>query len=219
MKISASFLSVKENMEKSIQKLAKTNIDFFHLDIMDGLFVPNKTFDITEISHLFKNIKQPIDIHLMVEDVLKYINEFKILNPKYITFHLEAVQDPNKIINYLNNLNIKVGLALKPNTNIETVKPFLNKLDLVLVMSVEPGKGGQKFIEDVIPKIKKLKQLKSKFNYKYIIQVDGGINDKTVKNCSGADFIVVGSFITNSSNYNEQVYRIKEKINEINNSE
>ncbi len=218
MKISASFLSIKKNIEKSIQELGQTDIDFFHLDIMDGLFVPNKTFNITEISHLFKNIKQPIDIHLMVEDVLKYINEFKILSPKYITFHLEAVQDPNKIINYLNNLNIKVGLALKPNTNIETITPFLNKLDLILVMSVEPGMGGQKFIKSIIPKIKKLKQLKNKFNYKYIIQVDGGINDKTVKFCSGADLIVVGSFITNSSNYNEQVNKLKEKINEINNS-
>ncbi len=205
MKISASFLSIKNDLKENIEKLDKTTIDYLHLDIMDGKFVNNTTYNIDEIIYLLKNTIKPKDVHLMVSDVLKYIDDFKSINPEYITFHLEAVSNPNKIITYLKENKIKVGLALKPKTKVETILPYLSQIDLVLVMSVEPGYGGQKFISDIIPKIELLKELKAQNNYNYVIEVDGGINIETIKQIKGADIVVVGSYITDSEDYQKQI--------------
>lgn len=205
MKISVSFLSIKNDLKENIEKLDKTTIDYLHLDIMDGKFVNNTTYNIDEIIYLLKNTIKPKDVHLMVSDVLKYIDDFKSINPEYITFHLEAVSDPNKIITYLKENKIKVGLALKPKTKVETILPYLSQIDLVLVMSVEPGYGGQKFISDIIPKIELLKELKAQNNYNYVIEVDGGINIETIKQIKGADIVVVGSYITDSEDYQKQI--------------
>lgn len=205
MKISVSFLSIKNDLKENIEKLDKTTIDYLHLDIMDGKFVNNTTYNIDEIIYLLKNTIKPKDVHLMVSDVLKYIDDFKSINPKYITFHLEAVSNPNKIITYLKENKIKVGLALKPKTKVETILPYLSQIDLVLVMSVEPGYGGQKFISDIIPKIELLKELKAQNNYNYVIEVDGGINIETIKQIKGADIVVVGSYITDSEDYQKQI--------------
>ncbi len=205
MKISVSFLSIKNDLKENIEKLDKTTIDYLHLDIMDGKFVNNTTYNIDEIIYLLKNTIKPKDVHLMVSDVLKYIDDFKRINPEYITFHLEAVSNPNKIITYLKENKIKVGLALKPKTKVETILPYLSQIDLVLVMSVEPGYGGQKFISDIIPKIELLKELKAQNNYNYVIEVDGGINIETIKQIKGADIVVVGSYITDSEDYQKQI--------------
>lgn len=205
MKISVSFLSIKNDLKENIEKLDKTTIDYLHLDIMDGKFVNNTTYNIDEIIYLLKNTIKPKDVHLMVSDVLKYIDDFKSINPEYITFHLEAVSNPNKIITYLKENKIKVGLALKPKTKVETILPYLSQIDLVLVMSVEPGYGGQKFISDIIPKIELLKELKAQNNYNYVIEVDGGINIETIKQIKGADIVVVGSYITDSEDYQKQI--------------
>lgn len=209
MKISASFLSIKENLEANINKLDKTDIDYLHLDIMDGMFVNNKTWSIDDISGLLKGVKKPLDIHLMVNDALKYINDFSILNPTFITFHYEAVTNHHELIDYIKKLGIKVGISIKPNTMIDDIIGLLPKLDLVLVMSVEPGLGGQKFIDNSVNKINRLYQLKEEYHLSYVIEVDGGINDETIKDCINADIAVVGSFITNSNDYQQQVLKLK----------
>ena len=172
--ISASILSIQENVRENIEKLDNTTINFLHLDIMDGKFVPNKTWDIDTIKPLIEYTKKPKDIHLMVEDVKSYIDKFKILNPEYITFHLEINEDIMCLINYIKKIGIKVGISIKPSTDINKILPYLEFIDLVLVMTVEPGQGGQKFIEKVIPKVEQLNKLKEKHNF--LIQVDGGIN-------------------------------------------
>lgn len=205
--ISASFLSIKDNIKSNIKKLDNTSIDMLHVDIMDGIFVPNKTWNIDEEKELLVNTKKKKDIHLMVNDVKKYIDDFKILKPEYITFHYEAIDNIFDTIRYIKSLKIKVGLSIKPNTNIEDIKPYLKYLDLVLVMSVEPGKGGQKFIESSIDKIDYLYNERINNNYRYLIEVDGGINDITSKLCNKADILVIGSFITNG-NYQEQINKI-----------
>ena len=199
MKISASFLTI-DNID-NVNKLVNCDIDYLHLDIMDGIFVNNKN-EVLEVPHI-----KPLDIHLMVNDVYKYIDEYKKFNPLYITFHYEVDKDILSIINYIKKFNIKVGLSIKPSTKVEEIIPYLQYLDLVLVMSVEPGKGGQSFIMDSIDKIKKLKELKGD----YVIEVDGGINDNTIKYVSDADIVVVGSYIT-SGNYEERIKNLKEKI-------
>ena len=206
MKISASFLSIKDNLKENIDLLTKCDIDYLHLDIMDGIFVKNKTWDISEIKNLI-NYNKPLDVHLMVSDVYKYVDEYKDLNPEFITFHYEVDLDIMDIINYIKKYNIKVGLSIKPNTKVDEIIPYLPYLDLILVMSVEPGEGGQKFIINSVDKIKKLKELKGD----YLIEVDGGINDSTISLVKDVDIVVIGSYIT-SGNYEEKIKNIKEKI-------
>ena len=206
MKISASFLSIKDNLKENIDLLTKCDIDYLHLDIMDGIFVKNKTWDISEIKNLI-NYNKPLDVHLMVSDVYKYVDEYKDLNPEFITFHYEVDLDIMDIINYIKKYNIKVGLSIKPNTEVDEIIPYLPYLDLILVMSVEPGEGGQKFIINSVDKIKKLKELKGN----YLIEVDGGINDSTISLVKDVDIAVIGSYIT-SGNYEEKIKSIKEKI-------
>ena len=206
MKISASFLSIKDNLKENIDLLTKCDIDYLHLDIMDGIFVKNKTWNISEIKNLI-NYNKPLDVHLMVSDVYKYVDEYKDLNPEFITFHYEVDLDIMNIINYIKKYNIKVGLSIKPNTKVDEIIPYLPYLDLILVMSVEPGEGGQKFIINSVDKIKKLKELKGD----YLIEVDGGINDSTISLVKDVDIAVIGSYIT-SGNYEEKIKSIKEKI-------
>lgn len=206
MKISASFLSIKDNLKENISRLTKTDIDYLHLDIMDGSFVLNKTWDIEQIKGII-NYNKPLDIHLMVDDVYKYIDQFQVLNPIYITFHYEINYDIMKVIEYIRQYGIKVGLSIKPETDVEKILPYLPYVDLVLVMSVDPGAGGQTFIASTIDKIKKLKEIKGDF----LIEVDGGINGDTINLIKDVDVIVVGSYITNG-NYEERIKNIKEKI-------
>ena len=199
MKISASFLTI-DNID-NVNKLVDCDIDYLHLDIMDGIFVNNKN-EVINITN-----KKPLDVHLMVNDVYKYIDIYKNLNPLFITFHYEAVTGVLEVINYIKKFNIKVGLSIKPSTKVEEIIPYLPYLDLVLVMSVEPGQGGQSFIMDTVDKIRKLKELKGN----YLIEVDGGINDNTINLINDADIIVVGSYIT-SGDYEERIRNLKEKI-------
>lgn len=212
MKLSASFLSIKNNLKENIELLANTNIDYLHLDIMDGIFVNNKTYQIGEIEELFKNIKKKLDVHLMVSDIKKYIDDYARLNPEFITFHFEAANDTESIIKYIKAKNIKVGLSIKPNTDVEVIKEYLPYIDLILVMSVEPGYGGQKFIMPTAAKIQKLQSIRKNYNLSFLIEVDGGINADTIKYCRGADIIVVGSYITNGDNYQKQINNLKKEM-------
>ena len=213
MKVSTSILSIKSNLSDNIKILDKSGTDYIHLDIMDGNFVTNKTWDYSDIKDILKDISTPVDVHLMVSNLDYYIDNFSKLNPNNITFHLEATDNINKYINLIKEKNIKVGLAIKPNTDINLIIPYLEYLDLVLVMSVEPGAGGQKFIGSSCDRIKLLKEIKELYGYNYIIEVDGGINADTVKlvAASGVDLIVSGSYITNSDNYKERIDTLKLK--------
>lgn len=205
MKLSISFLSISDNKEK-INKLNEVNSDYIHYDVMDGKFTEKKSLTYNEMKNL--NLNKPKDVHLMVDDVKKYIDKFKNLNPEYITFHIEANVNTKEMIDYIHSLGIKVGLSINPETDINKVLPYLKYIDLVLVMSVHPGRGGQTFI-DISDKINKLNEIKKENDF--LIEVDGGINNETIKYCKNADIVVVGSYITND-NMNERVNSLWEEI-------
>jgi len=194
--ISVSLLSMRDDLLYYINQLNKYNIDYIHLDLMDGLFVPNKSFSYDEIKLIVDNINKPLDVHLMVEDVDDYIKDYLTYNTEYITFHYEAMKDIS-LIHKIKSHNIKCGISIKPNTDVEQIYDLLDKIDLVLIMSVEPGKGGQEFIEDSIEKIKKLKEKIKSRNLNVKISIDGGINEYTGKLSleSGADILVIGTAI------------------------
>jgi len=211
VKVSTSLLSVnKDILIDSIKNLNETNTDFIHYDVMDGQFVNNTFFPNDEINIINKYVEKPLDVHLMVNDPTEYINFYKNLNPTYITIHYE-IENYRKYINMIKENNIKVGISIKPNTPIEELYEILDEIDLVLIMSVEPGKGGQTFNEDSLIKIKKLRKYIDVNQLNTVIEVDGGINDITSKQCvsSGADILVCGSYITNSDDYQEQINKLR----------
>ncbi|MBQ2946547.1 MAG: ribulose-phosphate 3-epimerase [Bacilli bacterium] len=209
MKIAASFLDIKEPKVEELNKLDSLDIDYIHLDVMDGIFVDNKTYTYEEFYDITRLTTKPKDVHLMVSDVKKYIDEFSKMNPEFLTFHYEAVSEVSSVINYIKDLGIKVGMSIKPSTDVYEIAKYLPYLDLVLVMSVEPGKGGQSFIEESIKKIEQLCNLRREENYNYKIEVDGGINDTTIKKCYKADICVVGSFIT-KQDYEEALRKLRD---------
>lgn len=201
--LAVSILGISDNFKENIDKLDKMNIDFFHIDVMDGEFVCNKTRDVAELINLSKTSTKK-DVHLMVNDVLGYVDMYLCLNPEYITFHYEAVSNHLDIINYIKSKNVKVGISISPQTSIDEIKFLLPFIDLVLVMTVEPGKGGQKFMDSMSLKVDDLYKIRQDNDFKYIISVDGGINCDTKKSVKNADLFVVGSYIT-SSDYQERI--------------
>lgn len=203
IKVSTSILTCNNRIQAT-EKLNKTNTDYIHIDYMDGIFVDNKEFTIEEIKTLSKISTKKLDIHIMAENPEPIIQELKGLNIEYITIHYEINKPLNKIINLIHNQGYKCGISIKPKTNPKNIIEYLKKIDLVLIMSVEPGKGGQKFIPDVLNKIKELKQ------NNLIIEIDGGINDTNIEELKNiVDIVVVGSYITNSSDYNKQINNLK----------
>lgn len=177
--------------------------DFLHLDVMDGHFVPNISFGSHVLSGLKKISKVPLDTHLMLSNPLDYIDQFVEIGSSYITVHVEA----NKVqesINRIKASGIKAGITLKPKTKVETLYPYLDQVDLVLIMSVEPGFGGQKFMVDQLEKVKTLVELRKTYGYHYMIEIDGGINGDTAKlaKAAGVDIAVVGSYIFNAKDRN-----------------
>ena len=209
MKIAASFLDIKEPKMEELKYLDSLDIDYIHLDVMDGIFVENKTYTYEEFYDITRFTTKPKDIHLMVSDVKKYIDEFAQMKPKFITFHYEAVSEVSSVINYIKELGIGVGISIKPTTDVSEVVKYLPYLDLILVMSVEPGRGGQTFIEESIKKIEQLYTLREKENYHYQIEIDGGINNETIKKCNKADICVVGSYITRQD-YKEAIRKLRD---------
>ena len=217
VELSASILSVeKEKAIKTFYNLEEAKIDYFHIDVMDGKFVKQDTSILMkEYTEYLKQITNlPLDVHLMVEDVKSYLISYSALEPSNITFHLEAGKNKEEImewINYIKQEGIKVGISIKPDTKVEEIKPYLQYINLCLVMSVEPGYGGQEFIEAVIRKIQELNRYREVQSLDYIIEVDGGINQETVAKVkdAGADIITVGSYLVKSENYKETVKNLK----------
>ena len=208
MKVSASFLSSK-NIPEDLTKLNDTDVDFIHLDIMDGKFVKNKTMPFREMRHIYEYTSKRLDVHLMVEDPSKYIPLYAELNTEYITFHAELEKDIMKNLELIKSYSIKCGLAISPDTKVSELVPYLPYLDYILVMSVYPGEGGQEFIESTEGKVKELRKLLDSYNIKAVISVDGGINDKTKEKVKDADILVAGSYIINSDNFNEKISSLR----------
>lgn len=206
-KVSVSFLSSK-NPEEDLFKLGGTDVDYIHVDVMDGKFVKNKVFPFKLLDRMSYVLQKRLDVHLMVNKPYKFIEEYATLNTEYITIHVELDKDViSSSIELIKSYGIKCGLAIKPNTDIETLKDYLDCIDLILVMSVEPGKGGQEFIESTDDKISKIKSMIGK--RKISINVDGGINDKTVKRLDKANIVVSGSYVINSSDFQESINSLR----------
>lgn len=185
------------NLEKEAREVVDCGAQFLHIDVMDGHFVPNITLGPVIYKNLKGKVDAVFDVHLMISDPKFYAKAFIDAGADYLTFHYEAVEDVKDVINHIKSLGCKVGISIKPNTKVEVLDEYLSSLDLVLVMSVEPGFGGQKFIPSALEKIKYLSDKKKKNNYKYLIEVDGGINDETAKQCvnAGVEVLVAGTYI------------------------
>lgn len=212
MQLSVSFLGMKENRKENILKLSNEKIDFLHIDVMDGQFVENKTDSLEELKKILP-LSIPFDVHLMVEDTFRYIEEFATLRPHYMTIHAE-VDGLLKGIDLIKSKNIKVGISICPDTPVSKIMPYLPLIDLVLVMTVNPGKSGQKLIPSTVNKVNELKRIRDIQKYHYQIEVDGGIDEATIKICKNADIFVVGSYITERMSYEKQIFKLKQALEE-----
>lgn len=208
MKVGVSFITSDFDLETTIKKIDESNADYIHVDMMDGNFVSNANFTVSDLKKMFKNTSKPLDVHMMVCSPNKYVKEFaKMKNVEYLTLHYESHRRPVDVINMIRHTNMKVGLAINPETKVSHIIPLLNHVDQVLIMSVKPGRGGQKFMEDVLYKVETLKDLREENNYHYIISIDGGINNETAKLAkeAGVDMVVSGSYVCKSMNFNERI--------------
>lgn len=206
MKLSISLLSIKNRLE-FIKKINDCNIDYIHIDVMDKTFVDNVAYSMEEIREINAISNKKLDVHLMVNDPFKYIDNLRDMNIEYITFHVEIDEDINKLIDIVHGMGYKCGLAINPNTNIDALEPYISNIDLILVMSVMPGYGGQLFINSIY---NKLESLRNKYK-NMIISVDGGINqDNIYKLRSLVDMLVIGSYLsTETKDKVEMIRNIK----------
>ena len=208
MKVAVSFISSNYDLETTIKKIDESKADYIHVDMMDGVFVENSNFTVQDIKKMFKNTNKKLDVHMMVCSPNKYVRDFaKFNNIEYLTLHYESHRRPIDVINMIRHTNMKVGIAINPETKVSHIVPLLNHIDQVLVMSVKPGKGGQKFMDEVLYKIETLKELREQNGYHYVISVDGGVNGETIKLCkdAGADMVVSGSYVCKSEDYDKQI--------------
>ena len=218
VEISTSLLSVeKEKIIKTIYNLETAKTDYFHIDVMDGKFVEDNTSEkMMEYCDYLSNVTNiPLDIHLMVSDVYKYIDMFLPYNPNIITIHYEALKEKNKImdvLDYIKSNNCKAGIAIKPNTDVSEILELLEFTHIVLVMTVEPGKGGQELIKTTLNKIEQISEYITKNNIDTVIEADGGINISNIEDVkkAGAEIIVSGTGIIKSDNYDETIKKMKQ---------
>lgn len=207
--ISPSILSADfANLERDIKRVEEAGADWLHIDVMDGHFVPNITIGVPVVKSIKKVASIPLDVHLMIENPEKYVEAFKEAGADIITFHFEAVEDVSAVVRLIKSFGMKAGLSIKPKTKAEEIFKFLPELDLLLVMTVEPGFGGQSFMHDCAQKITEIRQ---KAPDSLIIQVDGGINNVTGHVCTalGANSLVAGNYIYGSANIAQAIKSLK----------
>lgn len=210
VKVSTSILSEynKDSLIDAVKNINKTTTDYIHIDIMDGHLIPQKSFIFSDIKKISNYTNKKLDVHLMVKDPSKYINDYAMLNTEFITIHYEIGKNLVKYIDQIKDCGIKCGISIKPETNVELIYNLLDKVDLVLIMSVNPGLSGQPFITESIEKIDKLRSEISNRKLNILIEVDGGINEEVSKLVNNVDILVVGTFILNSNNYQEQINKL-----------
>ncbi len=211
MKISVSFINSIFNERETVKKITKTDADYIHLDIMDGKFVKAKNYSFREIVKIIGDSNKKLDVHLMVNNPEKYLDDYASLNVDYFTFHCEITKNIADLIAKIKSYGLKVGISIKPNTDLDILVSYLNEIDQVLVMSVEPGLGGQEFLSETINKIETLNNYRQQKNYNYIISVDGGINDTNIDMLKqlNVDMVVSGSFICLNENFQTQIDKLR----------
>lgn len=210
MLVSVSILSSIYKPKDIIDKINKTSADYIHLDIMDGKFVETKSFTFSEVKKLLNFSLKKLDVHLMVKDPIKYIEDYALLNTEFITFHFESVKNPIDVINKIKDYGLKVGLSINPSTNVNEIESLLESIDVVLVMGVEPGKSGQVFKESILYKIEALRKIIDEKGYNTLISVDGGINEEVfplVKE-KGVNMVVSASYL-HEGNMEEKINSFK----------
>lgn len=210
--ISPSVLSCDfANIQRDVEMINDSSADWFHVDVMDGVFVPNISFGFPVISAIKKHASKPLDVHLMIADPDQYLEEFKKAGADWLTVHYEACTHLHRTIQVIKSLGMKAGVALNPHTSVNVLEDVLPELDLVLVMSVNPGFGGQKFIPHTLKKVSRLKELIQKTSSSALIEVDGGVNLETGRQLleAGADALVAGSFVFNSPDPVETIHDLK----------
>ncbi|MDY0321890.1 MAG: ribulose-phosphate 3-epimerase [Arcobacteraceae bacterium] len=212
MLVAPSILSADfGKLNDEITAICDAGCDLIHVDVMDGHFVPNMTIGPVVVSAVAKVATKPLDIHLMVENNTFFVDLFAPLNPRYISFHIEEEKHPHRLIQKIRSLGIKPAITLNPHTPVETIEHILEDLDMVLLMSVNPGFGGQKFIPSVLEKSKRLKNLIEKRNKNCLIEVDGGVSDKNIYELrdAGVDVVVAGSYVFGSGDYKKAIESLK----------
>lgn len=208
MKVAPSVLSADfGNLKRDVEAICEAGCDFVHVDVMDGHFVPNLTIGPIVVSAIAACATKPLDIHLMVENNTFFVDLFAPLKPEYISFHIEEEKHPHRLIQKIRSLGIKPAIVLNPHTPPESIEYLLGDLDMVLLMSVNPGFGGQSFIESVVPKAKKLSAMRDKINPNCLIEVDGGVNNKNVQilKDAGVDIVVAGNYVFGHADKKEAI--------------
>ena len=217
--VSTSILNLeKGNEAEVILNLEKAKTDYYHIDVMDGKFVEKNTYNwMKELSSYIKRISNiPLDVHLMVDDVKSTIDDFSAVEPNIITFHYESCKDDEEVmemINLIKSYNIKVGISVKPNTSVDKINKFLPFIHMVLIMTVEPGKGGQTFMPEMLSKIEQLREYEKNNNLDFQIEVDGGINLATCEKVkqAGAEVLVAGTAILKAVDYKVIIDELKKE--------
>lgn len=213
IKVSPSILAADfGNIERECDLIDKSDADWFHLDVMDGIFVPNISFGMPIVKAIRKMTSKPLDVHLMITQPERYIEKFIDIGSDIISFHIEATNKMEENISIIKSKNVKAGIAINPDTPIGDLKDIISKIDLVCLMGVHPGFAGQKFIENTFDRLKQLKALIKDSNSKALIEVDGGVNENNHMDLKslGADVLVAGSYIFNSEDYDVVIKKLKE---------
>lgn len=212
MKIAPSFLSCDfSRLGEEIVRMDKAKADYIHLDVMDGHFVPNITFGAPVIKWARPYTKLPFDVHLMISEPHKYIKDFAEAGADIITFHIEADSDIDETIDLITSYGVKPGLVIKPNTPASSVFKYIDKLHMVLVMTVEPGFGGQSFMSDMLPKVKEIKDYARSIGKEILVEADGGINESTIASCAqaGVDIAVSGTGVFKAEDAASAIHNLK----------